>query len=76
MISLTNDQMVEISGGLNPDVLQQEVCFKCYRAYEEHGRALAEGATFTLIGAIVAAMVESPEVAFHCIPCITALIGE
>ncbi|MBO7437256.1 MAG: hypothetical protein J6T97_05505 [Bacteroidaceae bacterium] len=76
MITLTNDQMVEISGGWNPDALKQDVCLNCYRALLQAGVIIAEGSAFTMIGAIIAAVASSIDVAVACNPCIQAVMGE
>ena len=76
MITLTNDQMVEISGGWNWDALGQEVCLNCYRALGEAGLAIAGGSSLTVIGAIFAAIAVSADVALSCTPCVNAVMGE
>ena len=76
MTTLTKDQMVEISGGWNPDALKQDVCLNCYRALAEAGLAIAEGSAFTVIGAIVAAFVVSYDIVSSCTPCVNAVMGE
>ena len=76
MITLTNDQMVEISGGWNWDALKQDVCLNCYRALAEAGLTIAEGSAFTVIGAILAALVVSIDVTISCTPCVNAVMGE
>ena len=76
MITLTNDQMVEISGGWNPDALKQDVCLNCYRALAQAGILIAEGSAFTLVGSIIAAIASSIDVAVACNPCLTAVMGE
>ena len=76
MTTLTKDQMVEISGGWNPDALKQDVCLNCYRALAQAGFVIAEGSAFTVIGAILAAIATAADVTLACNPCIQAVMGE
>ncbi|MBO7437260.1 MAG: hypothetical protein J6T97_05525 [Bacteroidaceae bacterium] len=76
MITLTNDQMVEISGGINTEALSQDVCLACYAALASAGLSIAAGAAATPIGAIIEALFTSIDVFVSCKPCVQAVMGE
>ncbi|MBO7437259.1 MAG: hypothetical protein J6T97_05520 [Bacteroidaceae bacterium] len=76
MTTLTNDQMVEISGGVNWDALEQDVCLNCYRALLQAGITISKSATFSFIGALVAALIHSIDIYVSCKPCVDAVMAE
>lgn len=76
MTTLTNDQMVEIAGGMNWDALEQDVCLNCYRALIEAGITVAKSATLSFVGCLIAALIHSLDIYTSCKPCVDAVMAE
>ena len=76
MTKLTNDQMVEINGGINWDALDSEECISCYKAL---GRACYEtykAKKWGWWGVAIAAIWNGWQAIQACKPCYNAVFGD